>query len=111
MIGHGTFNGKVAKFSLRGPDVSSAELGEMLKGVSRPLVIADCTSCSAPFLADLERREVRCVVAQRSELDDPEPWPLVHRRFDPEIRAAVRARFIRDDALSTAGLSVWRRRE
>ena len=63
-----------------------------------------------PFLADLARPEVRCVVAQRSELDDAEPWPLVHRRFDPEVRAAIRTHFVRDASLSAGGLSVWRRR-
>ena len=31
LIGHGTDNGKEAKFNLRGPDVSAAELAEWLK--------------------------------------------------------------------------------
>lgn len=53
LIGHGTFNGKVARFNLRGPDLSSGELAELIKPVARPLAIADCTSCSAPFLAEL----------------------------------------------------------
>ena len=66
LIGHGTFNGKVAKFNLRGPDLASGELAEALKGVSRPLVIADCTSCSAPFLADLSGRGRVVLTATRS---------------------------------------------
>ena len=66
LIGHGTFNGKVAKFNLRGPDLSSVELAELLKGVSRPLAIADCTSCSAPFLSDLSGRGRVVLTATRS---------------------------------------------
>jgi hypothetical protein len=66
LIGHGTFNGKVARFNLRGTDVSSGELAEMIKGVSRPLAIADCTSCSAPFLAELSGRSRVIVTATRS---------------------------------------------
>lgn len=66
LIGHGTFNGKVARFNLRGADVSTGELAEMLKGVQRPLAIADCTSCSAPFLAELSGRSRVVVTATRS---------------------------------------------
>ncbi len=66
LIGHGTFNGKLARFSLRGPDISSSELGEMLKPVARPLAIADCTSCSAPFLMDLSARGRVVLSATRS---------------------------------------------
>jgi hypothetical protein len=66
LIGHGTFNGKVARFNLRGADVSSGELAEMIKGVERPLAIADCTSCSAPFLAELSGRSRVIVTATRS---------------------------------------------
>src|SRR4051812_6520293 len=37
MIGHGTFDGKEAKFNLRGPDVSDAELAKWLAECKRPL--------------------------------------------------------------------------
>lgn len=52
-IGHGTFDGKEAKLNLRGPDVSSAEVGQWLKPFKRPLAIVDTTSSSAPFMARL----------------------------------------------------------
>src|SRR5437867_1688202 len=42
LIGHGTFDGKTARFNLRGPDVTATELAQWLKPVSRPLVIIDC---------------------------------------------------------------------
>lgn len=53
LIGHGTFDGKEAKLNLRGPDVSSTEVGQWLKPFKRPLAIIDTTSSSAPFMARL----------------------------------------------------------
>lgn len=53
LVGHGTFDGKEAKFNLRGPDVSATELAEWLKPMQRPLAIVDTSSASAPFLAKL----------------------------------------------------------
>lgn len=52
-VGHGTFDGKEAKFNLRGVDVSATELTEWLKPFKRPLAIIDTSSASAPFLAKL----------------------------------------------------------
>ncbi|MEY4939194.1 MAG: hypothetical protein RIQ93_929 [Verrucomicrobiota bacterium] len=53
LVGHGTFDGKEAKFNLRGRDLSSTELAEWLKPFQRPLAIIDTSSASAPFLAKL----------------------------------------------------------
>lgn len=53
LIGHGTFDGKVARFNLRGPDVASSELAEWLKPLERPVAIINCSSSSGPFLNDL----------------------------------------------------------
>jgi hypothetical protein len=50
MIGHGTFDGEVAKFNLRGEDVSAAELAEWLSDFPRPVAIVNCASSSAPFI-------------------------------------------------------------
>lgn len=50
LIGHGTFDRRVAKFNLRGPDVSAEELAEWLKPVHRPTAIINCTSASGPFI-------------------------------------------------------------
>ncbi len=50
MIGHGTFARGVAKFNLRGLDVSAAELAEWLQPLERPLVIINCASSSGPFV-------------------------------------------------------------
>jgi hypothetical protein len=53
LIGHGTFDGKTARFNLRGPDLVASDLAEWLKPIDRPLAIIDTTSASAPFLKEL----------------------------------------------------------
>lgn len=53
LIGHGTFDGKTAKFNLRGEDLSAPALAAALKEVSRPTAIINCTSCSGAFLSEL----------------------------------------------------------
>jgi hypothetical protein len=46
LLGHGTYDGKAAKFNLRGPDVSSAELADWLKPVRRPVAIINAASAT-----------------------------------------------------------------
>jgi hypothetical protein len=53
LLGHGTFDGKEAKFNLRGPDFSAAELASWLQPFKRPLAVIDCSSASAPFMNKL----------------------------------------------------------
>lgn len=65
-IGHGTYDGRVAKFNLRGPDVSANELAEWLRPFSRPLVIINTASSSAPFLSVLSGPNRVIVTATKS---------------------------------------------
>lgn len=53
LIGHGTWDGRVAKFNLRGPDVSATEFGDWLAPLSRPIAFINCASCSSPFMNSL----------------------------------------------------------
>jgi len=53
LIGHGTYDRETAKFNLRGPDVTAAQLGEWLQPIERPVAIVNCTSASSPFLNKL----------------------------------------------------------
>jgi len=53
LIGHGTFDGRAAKFNLRGPDISADDLAEWLKPLLRPIVVINTASSSAPFLSKL----------------------------------------------------------
>jgi hypothetical protein len=52
-IGHGTFDGRTAKFNLRGPDISAEDLAAVLKPCRRPLAVIQCASASGPFLKAL----------------------------------------------------------
>jgi hypothetical protein len=49
-IGHGTFDGRTAKFNLRGPDLTAEDLSEKLASLSRPLAVVLCASGSGPFV-------------------------------------------------------------
>jgi hypothetical protein len=53
LLGHGTFDGKEAKFNLRGPDLSASELAELLKPFRRPIAVINTTAASSPFLNKL----------------------------------------------------------
>ena len=66
LVGHGTFDGKEAKFNLRGPDVSATELAEWLKPFHRPLAVIDTSSASAPFLTKLAGPNRALVTSTRS---------------------------------------------
>ncbi len=50
LIGHGTFDGREAKFNLRGRDVTPAQVGGWLKPVKREIVLIAAASASAPYL-------------------------------------------------------------
>jgi len=66
LIGHGTFDGKEARFNLRGTDVSDADLSAWLKPFQRPIVVINCASASAPFLKTLSGTNRVIVTATRS---------------------------------------------
>jgi hypothetical protein len=53
LIGHGSFDGREARFNLEGPDISPEQLAEWLRPAERPLVVLVCASASAPFLPAL----------------------------------------------------------
>ena len=65
-LGHGTFDGRLAKFNLRGPDVSAEELAAVLKPCQRPLAVIDGSSASGPFINALSAPGRVIVTATRS---------------------------------------------
>lgn len=66
LIGHGTFDGQTARFNLRGPDFSDAELAEWLRPIERPLAIVNCASASGPFINALSGKNRIVVTATKS---------------------------------------------
>ena len=69
LIGHGTFDGRTAKFNVRGPDFTDAELAEWLKKASRPLAVINTTSSSAPFLKTLAGEDRIVITATKSAFE------------------------------------------
>ena len=65
-IGHGTFTRGVAKFNLRGPDVTAEELDQWLQPHTRPVVVVNCASASGPFVNRLSGKNRIVVAATKS---------------------------------------------
>ena len=65
-IGHGTFDGRSAKFNLRGPDISADDLAAVLKPCKRPLAVIQCASASGPFINALSGPGRVIIAATRS---------------------------------------------
>ncbi len=53
LIGHGTYDGRTARFNLRGPDLSASDLAEWLKPLPGAVAVINTASSSAPFLKEL----------------------------------------------------------
>jgi hypothetical protein len=66
MLGHGTFDGKEARFNLRGPDFTATEFSEWLKPLTKPLAVIDASSSSGPFLNKLAAPGRVVITATRS---------------------------------------------
>ena len=66
LIGHGTYDGKTARFNLRGPDISAAELAALVKPLNRPVAVINSTSSSGPFLAELSGPNRIIITATKS---------------------------------------------
>jgi hypothetical protein len=65
-IGHGTFDGRTAKFNLTGEDVSADDLAQCLASMSRPIAVLQCASASGPFLEKLSGPDRIVVTATKS---------------------------------------------
>jgi Peptidase C13 family len=67
LIGHGTFDGRVAKFNLPGPDLTPAEFEPLLKKLpSRHVVFVNTASASGPFIEALAGPGRTIVTATRT---------------------------------------------
>jgi hypothetical protein len=67
LIGHGTFDGRAAKFSLVGPDMSAAEYAGLIGAVpARRVVVFQMASASGEFIKPLSARGRVVVTATRS---------------------------------------------
>lgn len=71
LIGHGTYDGRVAKFNLAGLDVSADELKEWLAPFEKPLIFINTASASSPFVPAIagENRVVISATKSGNELN------------------------------------------
>jgi hypothetical protein len=67
LIGHGTYDGRVAKFNLPGPDMAPADFEPLLKRLkSRHVVFVNTASASGPFMETLAGPGRTIVTATRT---------------------------------------------
>ena len=66
LIGHGTFDGRTARFNLEGPDVSDNELSQWLEPLRCRTAIVNCASSSGPFLKTLARNGRAVITSTKS---------------------------------------------
>ena len=66
LIGHGTYDGRQAKFNLRGSDLTDTDLSTWLKPLNRPVAIINTTAASAPFLKTLSGENRVIITATKS---------------------------------------------
>jgi hypothetical protein len=56
LLGHGTYDGEVAKFNLVGPDMTATDWTEVLAGVQGRVTLVNTTEASFPFLETLSSK-------------------------------------------------------
>jgi hypothetical protein len=67
LIGHGTFDGRIAKFNLPGPDMTAADFAPLLKRLDpRRVVLVNTASASGPFIEALSGPGRTIVTATRN---------------------------------------------
>lgn len=83
LIGHGTDDGREARFNLRGPDFSAKEIAEWLAPFKRPVAVVNCFSASGSFLHHLSGANRVIVTATRSGSESN------YSRFGQYLAAAI----------------------
>lgn len=66
MLGHGTFAANQAKFNLVGPDLAPEELSAWLEPLKQQIILVNCASASAPFLAEISGPNRIVITATKS---------------------------------------------
>ncbi|MCD6049139.1 MAG: hypothetical protein K0Q55_542 [Verrucomicrobia bacterium] len=83
LLGHGTFDGKEAKFNLRGTDFNAEELAEWLKPIHRPMAVINTSAASAPYLPKLSLSGRVVIAATKSG------YEINYARFGEYISKAI----------------------
>lgn len=83
MIGHGTFDGREAKFNLSGPDLSVAQLAEWLKPLPQEVVVVNTASASGAWVKPLSGSK-RVIVSATKSADE-----VFYTRFGEFMAKAI----------------------
>jgi len=83
LIGHGTYDGREAKFNLHGPDVTDQELAEWLAPIKRQVILINCASASGPFINRLSGPNRVVVAATKSGFE------MNYSRFGQYLAEAI----------------------
>jgi hypothetical protein len=83
LIGHGTFDGHDARFNLRGPDFTAADLGVWLQPFHRPMAVINTASASGPFIPALSATNRVVITATKSG------WEQNYTRFGLFLSEAI----------------------
>jgi hypothetical protein len=69
-IGHGSFDGKIGKFNLIGPDLSTTDYAQLINNLpARNVIVVNMASASGEFIKPLSGRDRIIVTATRSGME------------------------------------------
>ena len=109
LIGHGTFDGKVAKFNLPGPDMTPADFDPLLKRLkSRHVVFVNTASASGPFMETLAAPGRTIVTATRT---GSERFATLFGGYFVDALAGVDADADKNRRVSVLEAFTWAKRE
>jgi hypothetical protein len=109
LIGHGTFDGRVAKFNLPGPDMTPADFEPLLKRLkSRHVVFVNTASASGPFMETLAGEGRTIVTATRS---GSERFATLFGGYFVDALAGTDADADKNRRISVLEAFTWARRE
>ena len=89
LIGHGTFDGRDARFNLSGPDFTPQELAQWLKSVQREVVVVNTASASGAFIKPLAgpKRVLLSATKSGDEVSYPRFGEHLARAIGGELQA------------------------
>jgi Peptidase C13 family len=109
LIGHGTFDGKMAKFNLPGPDMTAADFEPLLKRLkSRHIAFINTASASGPFMETLAGQGRTIVTATRS---GSEKFATLFGGYFVDALAGTEADADKNRRISVLEAFTWAKRE
>jgi hypothetical protein len=105
LIGHGTFDGRDARFNLRGPDIMAPELAGWMKPFTGPVACIQTASASSPFLKSLAGPNRVLISATKSA--DEVFYTRFGQFFVKAIGGASEADLDRDHQVSLLEAFLW----